>query len=298
MMVEAGLPASAIQVLPGSPEVGSLLAAHPGIAGVTFTGSQKVGLQLIQKVAPSLRPVICEMGGKNPAIITRSANLEDAVDGVARAAFGFSGQKCSSCSRVYVDHDVFDDFCAGLAEATGKLTVGDPAAEDCFTGPVINASAVERYERVLVEAGEADGTLLCGGHAAVGDEPTGYFATPSVVLGAPTCRTLWEDELFVPLVAVTTYRGLDKALAAANSSDYALTAGIYSEDEDEIQHFLDGAEASVLYCNRRGGATTGAWPGSQPISGWKGSGNTGRGTGGPHYLQQYMREQSQTVARH
>jgi 1-pyrroline-5-carboxylate dehydrogenase len=163
------------------------------------------------------------------------------------------------------------------------------------TGPLINAAAVDRYLRSIEEIRMSGGTVLCGGDRLTdGDLARGFFVSPAVV-EAPAGSRIWRDELFSPLVAVAPFGTFGEALDLANDSEYGLTAGLYSDEPAEIQAFLDRAEASVLYVNRRAGATTGAWPGLQPISGWKNSGNTGRGTAGPHYLEQYLREQSRTV---
>ena len=106
---------------------------------------------------------------------------------------------------------------------------------------------------------------------------------------------VWSEELFVPFVAVGPVDSLDEALKLANDTEYGLTAGFFSEDQAEQERFLNEIQAGVVYVNRRAGSTTGAWPGMQPFGGWKGSGTSGKAGGGPHYVQQYMREQSRSV---
>jgi len=135
--------------------------------------------------------------------------------------------------------------------------------------------------------------LVGGSGLDHGDLERGHFVAPTVVR-VPLSSWIWKQELFVPLVAVEEVDGLDASLVLANDTEYGLTAGLYSEDPDEVERFLDQIEAGVVYINRRAGATTGAWPGVQPFGGWKGSGTSGKGGGGPHYLTQYLREQSRT----
>ena len=127
------------------------------------------------------------------------------------------------------------------------------------------------------------------------DLPKGNYVAPTVVAGLPPGHRLFKDELFVPFVAVAPVDDLDEALKLANDTEYGLTAGFFSTDQAEVDRFLDRIEAGVVYVNRKAGATTGAWPGVQPFGGWKGSGSSGKAGGGLYYVQQFMREQSQTV---
>jgi 1-pyrroline-5-carboxylate dehydrogenase len=240
---------------------------------------------------PYARPALTEMGGKNPAIVTARADLDKAAEGVARAAFGLSGQKCSACSRAIVEEPVHDEFVERLARFTDGLVLGDPAERDMFVGPVVNEGSVARFEDA-VAAARADGAVAAGG-----DRPgrPGNFVQPTVVTGLPHAHRLERDELFLPFVTVSSVASLDEAIAEANAPAYGLTAGIFSEDDAEQERFLDTIQAGVVYVNRSAGATTGAWPGTQTFCGWKSSGSTGKGGLGPWYLPQFMREQSRTV---
>src|SRR3984957_7846875 len=294
---DAGLDPDVFHLLPGGDDVGAALVAHPGVSGLTFTGSYAVGMSIYRQFAGAYpKPVICEMGGKNPAIVSDRADLDVAADGVARSAFGLSGQKCSACSRVYAQRDVLDAFVAKLAERAASLVVGDPTARDVFLGPVISAESVERFERAVDHADSA-GEVVAGGSVLRGKGafPDGYYLAPTVVTGLAADDWIFRDELFVPLVAVAPYGTLDEALALANDTDLGLTAGFFSADSGEIDKFLDEIQAGVVYVNRAAGATTGAWPGVQPFGGWKGSGTGGKAGGGLYYVQQYLREQSRTV---
>ncbi len=293
---DAGIPAGAFHFLsgPGS-VVGDEIVNHPDVNGITFTGSYEVGMGIYKGFAKDFpKPVICEMGGKNPTVVTEKADLDKATDGVMRSAFGYGGQKCSANSRVYVHRSVYDEFVRRLKEKTEKIKIGDPLGKDVYLGPVIDENAVDTFEEAAAEA-KKNGNIVAGGERITeGELARGNFVEPTIA-EVPLDSWIWQKELFVPFVAVAPYDDLDEALRLANQTEYGLTAGFYSEDRAEIQKFLDTIEAGVVYVNRRAGATTGAWPGVQPFGGWKGSGTTGKAGGGPYYVTQYMREQSRTV---
>jgi 1-pyrroline-5-carboxylate dehydrogenase len=290
----AGLPEGVVGLVHGGAETGRELAEGP-IDGVVFTGSAAVGRALGRRFQDGryARPAITEMGGKNPAIVSDSADLEAAAAGIAASAYGFSGQKCSACSRAIVLDSVHDELVERLAARAEELAVGDPGDRNAFTGPVIDEQAVERFAAAVGEA-RRDGVVAAGGHAL--DLP-GHYVAPTVVSGLAPGHRLTREELFIPFVTVTRVDSFDAALAEANAIDYGLTAGVFSGDDAEIERFLDEIEAGVVYVNRSAGATTGAWPGFQSFCGWKSSGSTGKGGLGPYYVQQFMREQSRTVVR-
>jgi 1-pyrroline-5-carboxylate dehydrogenase len=291
---EAGLPSGVFNLVTGSGDVvGAELEENPGIDGMVFTGSYEVGMKLQRGFIKDFpRPIITEMGGKNPAIVMSSADLDEAAEGVMRSAFGFDGQKCSANSRVYVHRDVADAFVDKLVEKTRAIRTGDPTERANWMGPVINQRALDTFSTAVADARADGGTIEVGGEA---DGSTGFYPTPTVVTGLPLDHRLFRDELFVPFLVVGEVGSLDEALERANDTPYGLTAGIFSSDEGEIRRFLDRIEAGVVYVNRRAGATTGAWPGIQSFGGWKGSGSSGKGGLGPYYVQQFLREQSQTV---
>ncbi len=293
---DAGVPKRALNVVFGLGEtVGSALVRHADVDGVTFTGSHAVGMGIFRDFATTHpKPAICEMGGKNPVIVSAQADLDVAAEGTMRSAFGLSGQKCSAASRAYVHRDVYDDFVARLCARAEAVVVGDPLERTTYMGPVIDNDAVARYGAAVGDA-RATGRVLCGGRRLTGgDLAHGYFVAPTVA-ELPATSSSWHEELFVPFVAVAPFEELGLAIERANDSDLALTAGFFSQAQNEIDTFLDRIEAGVVYVNRRAGATTGAWPGVQPFGGWKGSGTAGVAGGGPYYLQQYLREQSRTI---
>jgi len=288
----AELPAGGFNLVHGGPATGRALV-EDAVEGVAFTGSAEVGRWIARQMqeGPYARPALTEMGGKNPAIVTAAADLDKAAEGVARAAFGLSGQKCSACSRAIVDRSVHDEFLERLARFTEGLVLGEPAERAMFVGPVVNEGSVARFEEAVADA-QRDGRVVTGGGRR---ERPGLFVEPTVVAGLPHGHRLERNELFLPFVTVSAAGSLDEAIEEANAPAYGLTAGIFSEDEGEQERFLDGIQAGVVYVNRRAGATTGAWPGTQTFCGWKSSGSTGKGGLGPWYLPQFMREQSRTV---
>ncbi|AKQ63595.1 Aldehyde dehydrogenase [Myxococcus hansupus] len=295
-LTDAGLPPGVFQVVHGEGEsLGAALVRHPGVDGVSFTGSKAVGMDIHRELSTGrVRPCFLELGGKNPAIVCRDADLEAAIEGCFRSAFGLSGQKCSALSRIYVHESLLNDFTEGLASKARSAAVGDPSLASVFTGPVINAAAVRRFERAVDEA-RRDGAIVTGGERLRldGALAQGHFVAPTVVALSHGHR-LMRDELFLPFVGVTGFRTLDEALRMANDCEYGLTAGVFSRDAADVERFMAEAEAGVLYANRRTGATTGAWPGVQSFCGWKGSGASGKGGCGPYYVAQFMREQAQT----
>jgi len=295
---DAGLPSGVFNFITGrGSEIGDAIVEHKHVDGVVFTGSKPVGMRMFHRLSERwVKPCLMELGGKNPAIVMDSADLEAAASGVAKSAWGLQNQKCSACSRVYVHQKVADDFVKLLLEQTNEVVIGDPSQKDIYLGPVINEAAVRKYEQAVAQA-KADGEILVGGKRLTdGALAKGHYVAPTIVK-APLESTLFTEEFFVPILAVGVIESLDQALEESNKVEYGLTAGLFSANEDEIAQFYDEIEAGVTYVNKRSGATTGAWPGAQPFCGWKGSGGSGKGGCGPYYVAQFMREQCRTRIR-
>jgi 1-pyrroline-5-carboxylate dehydrogenase len=293
---DAGLPAGAFQFLTGDgPTAGEAMWRHPLVDGVVFTGSKEVGLKVHKEFGTRfVKPVLMELGGKNPCYVSETADLDAASDGVMKSAFGLQGQKCSACSRAYVHEKVYDAFVKKLVEKTTQLTVGDPTDKSVYMGPVIHERAVKTYLGA-VESAKKGGRILAGGERLKGAAyDKGHFVAPTVA-ELPLDHELFFRELFTPFLSVGKVKSLDQAIAESNKADYGLTAGIFTAKREEIDRFFDEVESGVCYANRKTGATTGAWPGVQAFCGWKGSGSTGKGGCGPYYVSQFMREQSRTV---
>ncbi len=293
---DAGLPDGVFNILFGRrEEIGDPLWQHPEVDGVVFTGSKQVGMRIHAGLSGRwIKPCLLELGGKNAAIVLRSADLDAAAEGVMRSAFSLQNQKCSATSRVYVQREVLDAFLDRLVEKTRAIRMGDPSERDVFFGPVINERAVARFERAVAQA-RKEGTVILGGERLRGGLfDRGHFVTPTIAR-LPLDSSLFREEHFVPFLAVGEVEDLDQAIAETNRVEYGLTAGLFSAEQSEVNRFFDEVEAGVCYANKRTGATTGAWPGAQPFCGWKGSGSTGKGGCGPYYVAQFMREQSRTV---
>ncbi len=297
---DAGVPAGAINYVTGpGPNFEHEFVSNREVAGIAFTGSRDVGMRLYrefltQQLYP--KPMVLEMGSKNPVVVTSSADINKAVEGTTRSAFGFGGQKCSAASRIYVHSAVREIFIKALLERVEKLVVGDPREKDVFLGPVIKKEVLDKFGVALVDAEKAGGTVLTGGKVLnAGKFSKGYYLSPTIITGLPANNRLFKDELFMPLIVIDEFKTIEEAIVKVNDTEYGLTAGIFSEDPIEVQTFMNQAKFGVIYANRSGGATTGAWPGAQSFTGWNASGATGRGIGGNHYLLNFLRDQSQTI---
>ncbi len=297
--IGGGVPKGAVNYVtgPGGP-FGQAVVSSPDVDGIAFTGSRDAGMWLFRNFSagqPYPKPLIAEMGSKNPVIITVKADLEKAAEGVLRGAFGYCGQKCSATSRVLVQEPVAQEFVESLKRRTEALKIGDPREREVFLGPVIDEKAKRTFTGAVDLCKKDGGTVITGGKVREeGAFSRGNYVEPTLVTGLPQGHTLVKRELFVPFLVIDTFTTLGEALEKANDTEYGLTAGIFSEDAAEVEAFFEQIQFGVCYSNRRGGATTGAWAGHQSFGGWKASGSTGKGVGGPYYLLSYMREQAQT----
>ncbi len=296
---DAGLPNGVFNYVtgPGS-TLGQALITCADVDGATFTGSFGVGMGIYRDFSNCsyIRPIILELGGKNPVIVSRHADLEKAAMGILRSAYGLQGQKCSAASRVYVEAPVYDELTSRLVEMVNKLVIGDPTKREVYLGPVVNRHSYQDFINFTEELSQA-GSFLTGGKVLTeGEYGKGYFCQPTLVADVPFEHHLWKDEMFVPITTIGRVKDLDEAMQQANNVNYGLTSGFYGS-EDESYFYFDNIQSGVAYVNRPQGATTGAWPGFQPFGGWKGSGSTGKNGGGHYYVPQYMHEQIHTVIR-
>ena len=295
---EAGLPDGVVNLVTGGGRaVGEPLVEHEEVAGVAFTGSREVGRDIQRTFLESGKPgpVVAELGGKNPVVVTASADLEAAVSGVRMGAFSFSGQKCSATARVYVEEAVFEDFADRLVEETAALPVVPPEDRSAVLSPVIDERALERYRDICARA-QSEGTIRTGGEVVDDpDLPPGRYVEPTVVTGVPHDHDLAREEHFLPFVTLHPVEDLAEGIARSNDSDYGLCAGLFSGDDSEIEAWFDRVQSGMCYVNRAQSATTGALVQAQPFGGWKDSGTTGKFAGGYWYLPQFMREQTRTL---
>jgi 1-pyrroline-5-carboxylate dehydrogenase len=297
---DAGFPDGVVNFVtgPGS-TLGQALVDNRDVDGATFTGSFDVGMRMYRDFANRnyVRPIVLELGGKNPAIVSRNANLEDAATGIVRSAFGLQGQKCSAASRVIVEEPVYEELLGKLKAKTEALAIGDPTERATYFGPVINQGSYNDFKNFTEEIDQAGGNFLTGGHVKTGGIfDKGYFVEPTFVTDLPFEHRLWQYEMFLPITTIGKVNNLDDAMKIANNVNYGLTAGFYGSLK-ETEWFFDQIEAGVTYANRPQGATTGAWPGFQPFGGWKGSGASGKNGGGYYYVQLYMHEQIRTLIK-
>ena len=288
----AGAPADALAFIAGPGEtVGATLVRDPRVALTAFTGSKGVGLDIVEasgKTLPSqesVKKVICEMGGKNAIIIDESADLDEAVLAVRQSAFGFSGQKCSACSRAIVVGSAHDPFLHRLIEATRTLTIGDPLLPGTDVGPVIDADAANKI-REYIKLGSQEGRLEIqlevpsGLEARVGKP----FVGPAIISGIRAEHRLAHEEIFGPVLAVIHAKDFDEALRIANATQYKLTGGLFSRRPSHLERARREFRVGNLYLNR---AITGALVGRQPFGGFGMSG-VGSKAGGAQYLLQFV----------
>jgi RHH-type transcriptional regulator, proline utilization regulon repressor / proline dehydrogenase / delta 1-pyrroline-5-carboxylate dehydrogenase len=286
ILVEAGIPAGVFQHVPGhGSSVGAYLVQHPDVHMITFTGSQEVGCKIYAEAATlkpgqkHLKRVVAEMGGKNAIIVDESADLDQAVQGVVQSAFGYSGQKCSACSRVIVLAPIYATFLRRLVAATESLNVGPADQLGSRIGPVIDATAQARILEFIAK-GRQESEVAVELPAPAG----GYFVGPVIFQDVKPTSELAQAEIFGPVLAVLRAESFAEALAIANGTAYALTGGLYSRTPSHIAQAEAEFEVGNLYINR---GITGAIVQRQPFGGFKLSG-VGSKAGGPDYLLQFL----------
>ncbi|MBI2343920.1 MAG: L-glutamate gamma-semialdehyde dehydrogenase [Deltaproteobacteria bacterium] len=291
IMEEVGLPPGVVNFLTGpGGEVGSRLVTDPRTRFVAFTGSRDVGLQIVEKAAVHqsgqrwIKRVIAEMGGKDAIIVDDEADLPAAVDGVVASAFGFQGQKCSACSRAIVCAPVYEAFLARLQECVNKITMGPPKDRKNTLGPVVNEKQCNVIEGYF-DIGKREGRLLCGGHRIASD---GYFLEPTVIVDVDAKARIAQEEIFGPLLAVIKVATFDEALRVANGTDYGLTGGVFSANQEKSDLAKEVFHVGNLYVNRK---CTGAMVGAHPFGGFNMSGTDSK-AGGRDYLLLFLQAKS------
>ncbi len=284
LLTAAGLPPGVANFLPGHPqEIGDLLTTHSLVRFINFTGSAAVGAQLYEKAArvqpgqPFLRRFIAEMGGKDAIVVAADADLEAAAQGIVASAFGFSGQKCSACSRVIADVAIHDDLLARVAALTGQLRPGPATDPETQVGPVVSQAARERILRAI-DVGRAEGRLIHGGHAV--PAAAGYLITPTILADIAPAARVAQEEIFGPVLAFIKAQNFDHALTIANGTPYGLTGAVYSRSRTLLEQARREFHVGNLYFNRK---CTGALVGVQPFGGFNLSGTDSK-AGGPDYL--------------
>ena len=226
--MDAGLPDGVFNLLNGAGSIiGEELVTNDNVDGLVFTGSKIVGMDIYQRFSKHYpKPCIIEMGGKNPAIVTQNGNLDTAAEGIMRSAFGFGGQKCSACSRAYIEESVFHEFLELLLHKTKSLIIGDPTDQDTFLGPLINSNAYNDFQS-YVDSAHKDGTVLTGGKLySRSNLDNGFFVEPTIIADLEEDHPLVKSELFCPILYIRPVKNLEEALTFANDTEYGLTLSL------------------------------------------------------------------------
>ena len=299
ILEEAGVPPGVLNYLPGKGSVmGAHLVDHKDVDLIAFTGSREVGLRIWQSAGITrpgqreLKRVVCEMGGKNAVIIDADADLDEAIVDCTYSAFGYQGQKCSALSRLILLEENYDRVMERLLKAAASVRVGNPEEPGITVGPVIDEAA---YNRILdyIEIGKSEATLAYQRE----DVPAkGFFIPPTIFSDVKPNMRIAREEIFGPVISVLKVRDLDEAIAVANGTDYALTAGFFSRSPANIERAKAQIEAGNVYINR---SCTGAVVGRHPFGGFKMSGG-GTKAGGANYLLHFLvpRVVTENIARH
>ncbi|WP_019156844.1 L-glutamate gamma-semialdehyde dehydrogenase [Robertmurraya massiliosenegalensis] len=293
LMEDAGLPSGVLNYIPGSgSEVGDYLVNHPKTRFISFTGSREIGCRINEraaKVQPGqlwLKRVIAEMGGKDTIIVDAEADLDIAASSIVHSAFGFSGQKCSACSRAVIHEDVYDEVVEKVITLTKTLSIGNPADSNTYMGPVIDQKSFEKVMQ-YIKNGKEEGKLVTGG---LGDDSKGYFIQPTIFIDVNERARLMQEEIFGPVLAICKARDFDHLLEVANNTDYGLTGALISNNHDHIERAKEEFHVGNLYFNR---GCTGAIVGYHPFGGFNMSGTDSK-AGGPDYLILHM--QAKTIS--
>ncbi|HEV2199566.1 MAG TPA: L-glutamate gamma-semialdehyde dehydrogenase [Bryobacteraceae bacterium] len=291
VLLAAGFPPRSFSLCVGSGAVvGDTLVEHTKTRFISFTGSRDVGLRIVELAAKLraghmwIKRVTAEMGGKDAIVVDREADLESAVAGVAQSAFGYSGQKCSACSRTIVDDPVYEPFLEKLRARVEAITVGPAEDRRNSMGPVISAAARKTILN-YIDIGKNEARVVTGGGSADGD---GYLIAPTVFAGVDAAARIFREEIFGPVLAVTRARDFAHALELANDSEYGLTGAVYTRNPEKIRRAREEFFAGNLYINRK---CTGAMVGAHPFGGFNMSGTDSK-AGGPDYLLQFLQAKS------
>ena len=284
LLHEIGLPPGVVNFVPGSGRtIGDALVAHPKTRFIAFTGSKEVGLHINELAAKAqkgqiwIKRVIAEMGGKDSIVVAADADLDAAADGIVASAFGFSGQKCSACSRAVVEASVYDAVESKILERVGRLSIGNPAGAGIDVGPVINEGAQKTILGYIDTAVAEGGRLVTGGKRPA---LAGYYVQPTVVADVAPDATIALEEIFGPVLALIKAADFDDALAIANNTEFGLTGAVYSRDAAKLERARHEFHVGNLYFNRK---CTGAMVGGHPFGGFNMSGTDSK-AGGYDYL--------------
>ncbi len=293
VLEEAGLPHGVVNFIPGDgPEIGEFMVQHPKTRFVSFTGSKQVGQTIYEEAAKTrpgqiwLKRVIAEMGGKDAIVVDSSADLDFAAESIVKSSFGFSGQKCSACSRAIILEDVYQGVVDRVKVLTEQLTLGNPTDFNNFMGPLNDEKAFNKVKS-YIEIGKQEGKLLTGG---IANDEVGFFVEPTVFYDLDPQSRLMQEEVFGPVLAMTKVKTFEEALEVANNTEYGLTGAVISQNRLHLELAKEEFHVGNLYLNRK---CTGAIVGYHPFGGFNMSGTDSK-AGGPDYLPLHM--QAKTIS--
>ncbi len=293
LLEEASLPPGVVNFLPGSgSRIGDYLVGNPRSRFIAFTGSKEVGLHINELAAKTaegqlwIKRVVAEMGGKDTIVVDETADLDEAAQGVTASAFGFSGQKCSACSRVIVVDEVYDKLLERVADRASQIRVGPTREQENWMGPVASKSAYQSISN-YIEIGKGEGRLLTGG-GPLAEDQRGWFLKPTVIGEVDPAARISQEEIFGPVLAAFRAKDFDAALDIANNTQFGLTGAVYSRERRRLEQARRDFHVGNLYLNRK---CTGAYVDVHPFGGFNMSGTDSK-AGGRDYLLLFMQAKS------
>jgi 1-pyrroline-5-carboxylate dehydrogenase len=294
VLEDTGMPDGVVNFCPGSgASFGNAIVEHPKTRFIAFTGSKSVGLDINERAASTqpgqiwIKRTILEMGGKDSILVCRDADVDAAVEAVVASAFGFSGQKCSACSRAIIEAPIYDVFVERVRQRVATLKVGDPVTNHDL-GPVVNEASLQSILG-YIETGKKEGKLIAGGSAPQTAEG-GYYLEPTVFADIAPDAIIAQEEIFGPVLALIKVSSFEEGLRVINNTEYGLTGSIYSASRENLDRARHEIHVGNLYFNRK---CTGAMVGAHPFGGFNMSGTDSK-AGGPDYL--YLFTQAKSVA--
>ncbi|MDC0212365.1 aldehyde dehydrogenase family protein [Euryarchaeota archaeon] len=281
IMDEIGLPKGVFNLVSGhGREIGETLSSHPEVDMVSFTGSTSAGVSVSRAAAPTIKRVTLELGGKSANVVMDDADIQKAAKMAVYACFNNSGQECSSLSRLIVPTSARDEVVEVISSTLDRYTVGDPMDEGIKCGPMVSARQQESVSGYIASGIAEGATLVSGGEGMPEGLSTGFFVKPTVFADVTPEMTVFREEIFGPVLTISTYETEEEAISMANDSEYGLSGGVWSEDEDRALRVARSLRTGQVSING------GAFNISAPFGGYKLSGN-GRELGS-HGLEEFL----------